>query len=356
MAATFFPRVPADMTKLAASIRAAAGLLRSPELATTAGMVELTLIMHRRRGLDLTDLSPADQAGIVLRRVHRSAPGWGKLVKRLESSVRRSSPLRVKLGIEPQGTTFHLGNLVPFTVADRLRRMGHDVIVVLADDEPAAAAAYRQQLARFLRRERLSVRSARDVRATVSVDDLVRLGALIPLPREGTAAWVQGDAAQRTVADVLYAVVRAADSLQVRADVEIAGSYQWDTMQLARKVMIARGLPGQHVIATELLPGTDGTGRLMSVRHGNALPLSHAPDRFFAAAAAIHRRSALALLRVISEWQDDEIAMLSRQSQDDPGTSSTVAALVAMELTALVYGISEASQVWNRAMPVMGKT
>ena len=81
-----------------------------------------------------------------------------------------------------------------------------------------------------------------------------------------------------SLAELLYSVAMALDSVEVRCDLEVGGLDQFLNMQMCRKVMEICGQEPELVVATALLEGTDGTGAKMSKSRGNYVPLT-APGR-----------------------------------------------------------------------------
>ena len=84
-----------------------------------------------------------------------------------------------------------------------------------------------------------------------------------------------------TMAELVYSVVMALDSVKITADIELGGLDQLLNMQMCRRVMENAGQQPEIVIATGLIEGTDGTGAKMSKSKGNYVGLAFEPKDVF---------------------------------------------------------------------------
>jgi tyrosyl-tRNA synthetase len=82
------------------------------------------------------------------------------------------------------------------------------------------------------------------------------------------------------MAELVYSVVMALDSVKITADIELGGLDQLLNMQMCRRVMENAGQP-EIIIATGLIEGTDGTGAKMSNSKGNYVGLAFGPRDVF---------------------------------------------------------------------------
>ena len=114
-------------TRLGASHDALMTLLRrDPDLRETAAVLDLLAL---RRGMDLSDLPPTDQAALLAARARTLLPGADALADLLAAG----RPLTVKFGIDPTAADVHIGHAVPMIVASRFQRMGHRVVFIVGD-------------------------------------------------------------------------------------------------------------------------------------------------------------------------------------------------------------------------------
>src|SRR5690606_29945605 len=110
-----------------------------------------------------------------------------------------------------------------------------------------------------------------------------------------------------SLAELVYSIVMALDSVETRCDLEIGGIDQFLNMQMCRKVMEICGLAPEVVLATALIEGTDGTGIKMSKSKGNYVALTASADEMFGRLMSIPDRLMEPYLRALTEWTDPEL-------------------------------------------------
>ncbi|WP_052845415.1 tyrosine--tRNA ligase [Streptomyces sp. NRRL S-31] len=316
---------------------------------------DVLAVTTERRGLDLSDLAPEAQAALLAERTAALEPSPAALAARITDAAATGRPLVAKFTVEPFGRDFHLGNTVPLLVLDRLRRMGHQVVFVLGtvtakvgdasggvthasratDDELLGNfAAYRAQVAPFVDFDAVRVRHNADWLAHVPLPRLLALTSQVP-----TSLW--RDAAPTTVAQLLYAVAKTIDSMEIGADVEVGGTYLTDAMAVCRHVMAAEGTEPEITLATPLIHGIDGE-TLMSASRGNHVPLSAPPHEVFALLSALPHRLVPSYLRALTEWRDAEIDVAAHRL-----TPVALRALAAADITAALHGPEAALHAWE---------
>jgi tyrosyl-tRNA synthetase len=183
-------------TRLGASHDALMSLLRrDPDLRDPAAVLQL---LARRRGMDLTDLPPAEQANLLAGRAHTLLPGEDALADLLGAG----RPLTVKFGIDPTAADVHIGHAVPMIVASRFQRMGHRVVFIVGDvtgkigdpsgrvaDRPALTdddiranmATYRRQVRPFFDFDRAAFRYNSEWLGQLTLPRFLEVLARLPL-------------------------------------------------------------------------------------------------------------------------------------------------------------------------------
>ena len=228
----------------------------------------------------------------------------------LAEKLRRGTPLRVKLGVDPTGPDIHLGFAC---VLDRLAEFqleGHTVVLIVGDytarigdpsgrskerpilaDEvlDANARAFAEQAFRILDRERTEIRYNGEWLGALSYAEVVRLTRTLTV-----AQLLERDdfskrfAAQEPISlsELLYPLMQAYDSVAVEADVEIGGTDQLYNLLAGRPVMQHYGLEPQVVMTYPLLVGLDGEEK-MSKSKGNYIGVDESPVEMFGKAMSI---------------------------------------------------------------------
>ncbi|MFD9706402.1 tyrosine--tRNA ligase [Lentzea sp. NPDC059081] len=312
-------------------------------------------LVARRATLDLGDLGPAEQARLVAARVSAADPSEDALAQRLAAG----RTLTVKFVVEPFATTFHLGNLVPLLVLNRLSRMGHRIVFVVGDlsaafgdpsgsvplsATPSAAelerniSAYREHTARFLTGTPTEFVRNSDWLSRATLPELMALAAHVP------AAMVPG-LGDGTLSRALYPVTKAMDAVHTRADIEVGGVYQAGNLAVCRRIMAGEGLDPVIALTTPLIPGVDGAP-VMSATRGNEVSLLATPAAAFDRLAAVPADLAEVYLRALTEWQDPEIDRARAVL-----TPGELVLLTATAVTATLHGHESALRALDSRSP-----
>ena len=222
----------------------------------------------------------------------------------LAEKLRRGTPLRVKLGIDPTAPDIHLGFAF---VLDRLaafQREGHVVVLIVGDytarigdpsgrskERPVLAdavldansRAFAEQAFRILDRDRTEIRYNGEWLGALSYADVVRLTRTLTVAQ----LLERDDFSKRhaahepiSLSELLYPLMQAYDSVAIQADVEIGGTDQLYNLLAGRTVMPHYGLEPQVVMTYRLLVGLDGVEK-MSKSRGNYIGITEPPEEMF---------------------------------------------------------------------------
>jgi len=354
------------MTRIDESVAHATGLLASADLADPAAVRELIELTTLRRSLDLSDLPPAGQAALIAERSRELQPSADALRARIEEAASRGRPFVAKFGIDPTGSDVHLGHVVPMLLLSRFLRMGHQVVFIVgdvtakigdpsgrSDERPALTdeeiarnlGTYRQQVAPFFDFTRAQFRFNGEWLREVTLPRIVEIAARIPV----SMSLQRDDFRKRldaghglSLAEVLYSVVMALDSVEIDTDVEIGGLDQFLNMQMCRKVMEICGQTPELVVATELIEGTDGTGAKMSKSRGNYVPLTAAPFEIVGKLMSIPDRLVLPYFRALTEWRDAELAVVEERLSAGTLHPRDLKMVLACDVAAAIHGVDAA--------------
>jgi tyrosyl-tRNA synthetase len=354
------------MSRLGESNRRLLGLLERVDLADDGAVREVLGETTARRHLDLSDLTPEDQAALVATRCAHLQPSPEAFAERVRAAARAGRPFVAKFGIDPTGPEVHLGHAVPMVLLSRIQRMGHRVVLIVGDltaqigdpsgrseERPplspaeiaANLASYEDQMRPFFDLHRAEVRRNSEWLAGVTLPRMIEVTARLPvsmvLQREdfrNRLAMGHG----LSLAELLYAVVMALDSVEVRCDLEVGGVDQFLNLQMCRRVMELEGQDPELVATTPLLEGTDGTGAKMSKSRGNYVPLLAPPDEVFGKAMSVPDHLVRPWFEALSEWRDDELDLLERRRSSGELRPVDCKRLLAGEITAALHGLEAA--------------
>ncbi len=271
-----------------------------------------------------------------------------------------------KFGIDPTGHEVHLGHAVPIMLLSRFQRMGHEVVFIVGDvtakigdpsgrsderppltDEEIAAnlVTYREQVSPFFDFGRARFAYNGDWLRRVTLPQLIEITSQVPvsmsLQREDFRKRLDAGLGL-SLAELLYSVVMALDSVETRCDLEVGGIDQYLNMQMCRRVMEICGLEPELVVANALIEGTDGTGVKMSKSRGNYVPLIAPPDEVFGKLMSVPDRLVRPYLEALSEWLDVELDILEARRADGSLRPVDAKRILAGEVTAALHGVDAA--------------
>ncbi len=233
-----------------------------------------------------------------------------RLALRIEESLKKKKPLRIKLGIDPTSSEIHLGHSILFRKLRAFQDAGHIAVLIIGDftarigdptgknktrvqlskeDVEENAITYLEQLGLgkspetslldFTTAGRLEVR-----RNSEWLTDL-DLAQVIELLSNATVGQMlaKEDFANRidsgmpiALHEFLYPLLQGYDSVAVEADVELGGTDQKFNVAMGRDIQRYFKLRQQFGMLLPILVGTDGVQK-MSKSIGNTVGLKEDP-------------------------------------------------------------------------------
>ncbi|MFI7290002.1 tyrosine--tRNA ligase [Streptomyces anulatus] len=350
------------MSRLSESVTSVMHILDGADLGADYTVSQLLDETTARRSLDLSDLSPQEQAALVEGRAINLIPSAAVLAEKIEAARSEGRQFVIKYGIDPTSPDVHLGHAVPIIIASRLQRMGHHVVFIIGDvtakigdpsgrsserpaltDEDIARnlSTYQQQVTPFIDFERADLRFNGEWLNKVSLPQLVEILARVPvsmsLQREDFRTRL-AEGQGLSIAEFVYSVVMAMDSVAITADVELGGVDQLLNLQMCRKVMEISEQTPEVVITTPLIEGTDGTGSKMSKSKGNYVGLTATPDDVYGRLMSIPDHLTEPYLQLLTEWTDDEIRVVTKRLEEGTAHPMAVKRILAGEVVAALHG------------------
>ncbi|MFH8802192.1 tyrosine--tRNA ligase [Streptomyces sp. NPDC017936] len=354
------------MTRLSESVARTLELL-AQDLSSDKVVEDLLAETSARRQLDMSDLSPEEQARLIASRTVGVLPSADALASAIADARAEGRPLRVKLGIDPTAADIHLGHTVPMIILSRFQRMGHQVVLIIGDitakigdpsgrsderppltDEDIARnlSTYRDQVKPYFDFEKAEFRHNSEWLSEVRLPELIGVLSQIPvsmsLQREDFRTRLAAGHGL-AMSEFIYAVVMALDSVKIDADVELGGVDQLLNMQMGRKVMEISGQKPQLVVSMPLIEGTDGTGAKMSKSKGNYIALTATPDDIYGKIMSIPDRLTVQYLKAWTEWTDDEVDAAVARIEDKSLHPMDLKKVVAGEAVAALHGTEAAA-------------
>lgn len=258
-----------------------------------------------------------------------------ELAAKLERSIARARPLRVKLGLDPTAGEVTLGWAVVLRKLREFQDLGHAAVLIVGDftarvGDPSGKSETRPRLAkeqveanaqrvlgqfnRILSEERLEVRYNSEWLEPLDMEEVLRLTASYTVARMlERDDFAQRFAEQRPISimEFLYPLLQARDSVAVEADVELGGNDQKFNLLVGRDIQRDYGQEPQVVFTMPLLIGLDGA-RVMGQSLGNYVGVAEDADEMFGKLMSLPDELIVQYLRLCTAVSTEEIDGLER--------------------------------------------
>jgi tyrosyl-tRNA synthetase len=258
-----------------------------------------------------------------------------ELRSKLERSLKRGVPLKVKLGLDPTAPDLHLGHTVVLQKLRDFQALGHEAVIVIGDftgmiGDPSGrsetrrpltweeirvnAETYRAQLGKILDMNRTRVEFNSTWLGELSFEDVIREAANLTvaqmLQRDDFAARY---ASGRPISlhEFLYPIAQAYDSVALKADVELGGTDQTFNLLVGRDLQRAHGQEPQVALTVPILEGLDGTQK-MSKSLGNYVGVTEPAAEVYGKLMSIPDSLMVRYLTLVTRLPEAEIREMAR--------------------------------------------
>ncbi len=264
-----------------------------------------------------------------------------ELKRKLARSRDTDTPLIIKQGFDPTRPDLHIGHAVSIHKLRTFQELGHQVVFVIGDftalvGDPSGRSdtrpvmerdeiernlkTYAEQVFTILDPDRTQIRRNSEWLAKLDLEDVLRLTSLYTVAR----MMEREDFSRRfaagkpiTLAEFVYPMLQAYDSVVLKADVELGGTDQTYNLLLGRTLQEREGQEPQVCLTMPLLRGTDGE-RKMSKSYDNYVGLTMDPAEMFGRTMSIPDTLLVEWIDLASGADDGERSSRSRQAETDP--------------------------------------
>ena len=253
--------------------------------------------------------------------------------KELRKKLERGTPLRIKVGFDPTAPDLHLGHTVVMHKMRHFQELGHHVIFLIGDftgriGDPsgrsetrpplteeqvlANAETYKKQVFKILDPQKTEVAFNSAWLGKMDATGFIKLASSYTVAR----MMERDDFEKRfreqrpiSIHEFLYPLCQGYDSVALKSDVEMGGTYQKFNLLVGRTLQAHYGIESQCILTLPLLEGTDGV-RKMSKSYGNYIGIDEAPSQIFGKVMAISDELMWRYYELLSAKSLEDIAAL----------------------------------------------
>ena len=299
-----------------------------------------------------------------------------ELKQKLEESIEKEAPLRVKLGCDPSRPDLHLGHGVVLRKLRHFQDLGHQAILVIGDftgmiGDPSQRNKTRPQLT--LEETKANAKSYIEQASYVlNIDSLnifynstwldkMRFRDVIRLSSHYTVARMleRDDFTKRYKAEIpisihefMYPLAQAMDSVELKADVELGGTDQKFNLLVGRDLQREYKQAPQVIITLPLLEGTDGIEK-MSKSYGNDIGLTDTPEDMYGKSMSISDEMIEKYFILAADANVETVSRVKKQLSDSSQNPRDIKRELARAIVELYHGgdaAKEAEQHFDRVI------
>jgi tyrosyl-tRNA synthetase len=264
--------------------------------------------------------------------------GVEALARKLQRSAETSTPLKVKLGLDPTRPDLHLGHTVVLRKLRAFQDLGHQAILIIGDatamiGDPSGRNATRPPLTEaevvanaqtYLDQagKVIDIRKARIVRNSEWFNGM-GLNSFLKLAAKATVAQIltREDFAKRyedgrpiALHEIFYPLMQGYDSVMVEADIELGGTDQRFNNLMGRELQLAYADPDaprrdpQMVLLLPLLEGTDGKVKMSKSYPEHCINLTDAANEMFGKLMSVPDSLIIRYEQLLTPITEDQLA------------------------------------------------
>tara|TARA_B100000575_G_C23143780_1_gene666927 strand:- start:19844 stop:21067 length:1224 start_codon:yes stop_codon:yes gene_type:complete len=285
-------------------------------------------------------LQVEQQLALIMRGADEILP-IKELKEKLNKSIKTSTPLKVKLGVDPTKPDLHLGHSVMLRKLRQFQDLGHEAILIiggftamigdptgqnttrppLTKEEVAInAQSYIDQAKKILDADRLQIVNNLDWLGPMSFMDVIHLSSKMTVAR----MIERDDFSKRFAAnepislhEFLYPLAQGQDSIYLENDIELGGTDQKFNLLVGRNLQKNKGLNPQVCLMMPLLVGTDGSVK-MSKSYDNYIGINEHPNDMYGKALSIPDELIYTYFELTTDISNEELSALKKKVKIDP--------------------------------------
>ncbi len=291
----------------------------------------------------------------------------------VEARLKEGKQLSMYVGIDPTGSSFHVGHSIFLRKMRQFQQLGHKVILLIGDftgmigdptDKSATrvrltreqvlenAKTYKEQASKILSFEGenpVEIRYNSEWLGKMSFGDVVDLGSYFTVQQ-----MLERDMFEKRMEEgkpiymheFFYPMMQGYDSVAMDVDGELGGNDQTFNMLAGRTLMKAMKNKEKFVLTTKLL--VDPTGKKMGKSEGNMIRFIDSSDEMFGKVMSWGDGMMVGGFELLTDVSMDEVVAISKSLIREEANPRDVKARLAREIVSSFYGAEEAELASDR--------
>lgn len=285
----------------------------------------------------------------------------------LEKKLKSGKALRIKYGADPSRPDLHLGHAIGLRKLKEFQDLGHTIIFIIGDftakiGDPSEKNKTRPQLSdeEILKNTQtyldqvgmiLDIKKI-EIRKNSEWYSKFNLAQILDLASKFTVARVieRDDFEKRlkngsdiSMHELLYPLLQAYDSVEIKADVEIGGTDQKFNMLAGRALQRKMNLTQQDVITMPLLVGLDGTEK-MSKSLDNYIGLAESAQEQYGKIMSIPDKLIIDYYKLITDLSENEVEKIEKSIKSGKVNPRDAKAELAHQVVKMFHDEEEAQK------------
>ncbi len=296
----------------------------------------------------------------------------------MEELLRSGKKLRLKEGFDPSFPDIHLGHTVALRKLRQFQELGHQVVLIVADwtaqiGDPsgvsvtrpmlsveqvqANAQTYMEQFFKVVDKKRTEVRWQSEWYGKFTLGDIIHLTSKFTIAQlmardDFSARYNAGRPI--TIAELLYPLLQAYDSVAIQADVEFGGTDQKFNLLVGRELQSVVGQRPQQIFLVPILIGTDGSQK-MSKSLDNYIAVAEPPDEIYGKVMSIPDSLIMDYFELVTDVPDEELEEFRQELSRKTVNPMILKKRLAREIVSPLYSEKAASKAEEHFTKVFQK-
>ncbi|MBA7476201.1 Tyrosine--tRNA ligase [subsurface metagenome] len=298
--------------------------------------------------------------------------------KEFRELLHSGKKLRLKEGFDPSFPDIHLGHMVALKKLRQFQELGHQVVLIVGDwtarigdpsgasvtrpmltaeEVKANAKTYMEQFFKIVDKDRTEVRWQSEWYGKFTLADVIQLTSKFTIAQ----LLARDDFNKRysagrpiTMAEFLYPLLQAYDSVAIQADVEFGGTDQKFNLLVGRELQSAVGQRPQQVFLVPILTGTDGSQK-MSKSLDNYICVTEPPEEIYGKVMSIPDSLIMDYFDLVTDVPDKELVLFRLEMANNAINPMELKKRLAREIVSQLYNQKAAGEAEEHFTNVIQK-